>query len=325
VTLPGEGEPARTKQGSRQRIASLQLAPLVALGVVALLLGWRVPAFWSRENLLGIGVQSAVILILAIAQTLVIIAGGIDLSVGSVVALAGTVAALAMSRGMPPLPASLLGLAAGAGVGGFNGAVVAGARMPSFIVTLGTLGMARGLALILTDGTNVSDLPAGFMTLGQGRLVGVPMPILCVLAVALVAHLLLARTQFGRYCYAMGSNQQAARLSGVAVQRWTVLVFVLSGLLSGLGGIIQTSRLGIGQPTTGEGFELDAVAAAVIGGASLAGGEGHIAGTMVGALLMAVLRNGGNLLNLPPFWQQFIIGAMIIVAVLYDHLRRRGT
>jgi ribose transport system permease protein len=325
VTLPGEGEPARTKQGSRQRIASLQLAPLVALGVVALLLGWRVPAFWSRENLLGIGVQSAVILILAIAQTLVIIAGGIDLSVGSVVALAGTVAALAMSRGMPPLPASLLGLAAGAGVGGFNGAVVAGARMPSFIVTLGTLGMARGLALILTDGTNVSDLPAGFMTLGQGRLVGVPMPILCVLAVALVAHLLLARTRFGRYCYAMGSNQQAARLSGVAVQRWTVLVFVLSGLLSGLGGIIQTSRLGIGQPTTGEGFELDAVAAAVIGGASLAGGEGHIAGTMVGALLMAVLRNGGNLLNLPPFWQQFIIGAMIIVAVLYDHLRRRGT
>jgi ribose transport system permease protein len=163
------------------------------------------------------------------------------------------------------------------------------------------------------------------MTLGQGRLVGVPMPILCVLAVALVAHLLLARTRFGRYCYAMGSNQQAARLSGVAVQRWTVLVFVLSGLLSGLGGIIQTSRLGIGQPTTGEGFELDAVAAAVIGGASLAGGEGHIAGTMVGALLMAVLRNGGNLLNLPPFWQQFIIGAMIIVAVLYDHLRRRGT
>jgi ribose transport system permease protein len=325
VTLPGEGEPARTKQGSRQRIASLQLAPLVALGVVALLLGWRVPAFWSRENLLGIGVQSAVILILAIAQTLVIIAGGIDLSVGSVVALAGTVAALAMSRGMPPLPASLLGLAAGAGVGGFNGAVVAGARMPSFIVTLGTLGMARGLALILTDGTNVSDLPAGFMTLGQGRLVGVPMPILCVLAVALVAHLLLARTRFGRYCYAMGSNQQAARLSGVAVQRWTVLVFVMSGLLSGLGGIIQTSRLGIGQPTTGEGFELDAVAAAVIGGASLAGGEGHIAGTMVGALLMAVLRNGGNLLNLPPFWQQFIIGAMIIVAVLYDHLRRRGT
>jgi ribose transport system permease protein len=197
--------------------------------------------------------------------------------------------------------------------------------MPSFIVTLGTLGMARGLALILTDGTNVSDLPAGFMTLGQGRLAGVPMPIFCVLAVALVAHLLLARTRFGRYCYAMGSNQQAARLSGVAVQRWTVLVFVLSGLLSGLGGIIQTSRLGIGQPTTGEGFELDAVAAAVIGGASLAGGEGHIAGTLVGALLMAVLRNGGNLLNLPPFWQQFIIGAMIIVAVLYDHLRRRST
>jgi ribose transport system permease protein len=306
-----------------QRLAALQLAPLVALGAVALLLVWRVQAFWSGENLLGIGLQSAVILILAIAQTLVIIAGGIDLSVGSVVALSGTVAALAMSRGGPPLPASLLGLAAGAGVGAFNGGVIAGARMPSFIVTLGTLGMARGVALILTDGSNVSDVPSRFMTLGQGRLVGVPIPILCVLSVALITHLLLSRTRFGRYCYAMGSNPQAARLSGVAVQRWTVLVFVLSGLLSGLGGIIQTSRLGIGQPTTGEGFELDAVAAAVIGGASLAGGEGHIAGTLVGALLMAVLRNGGNLLNLPPFWQQFLIGAMIIVAVLYDHLRRR--
>jgi ribose transport system permease protein len=312
------------RQKTLSRPASLQLAPLVALLFVALLLGWRVPQFWSRENLLSIGVQSAVILILAIAQTLVIIAGGIDLSVGSVVALSGTVAALFMSREVPPLAASLLGLAAGAGVGLFNGAVIAGARMPPFIVTLGTLGMARGLALILTDGTNVSEVPTSFTTLGQGRLLGVPIPVLCVLCVALIAHLLLSRTRFGRYCYAMGSNRQAARLSGVAVQRWTVLVFTVSGLLAGLGGIIQTSRLGIGQPTTGEGFELDAVAASVIGGASLAGGEGHVPGTLIGALLMAILRNGGNLLNLPPFWQQFIIGAMIIVAVLYDHVRRRG-
>jgi ribose transport system permease protein len=308
----------------RHRPASYQLAPLAALLLVALALGWRAPQFWTTDNLLSIGVQSAVILILAIGQTLVIISGGIDLSVGSVVALSGTVAALVMSRGVPPLPAALAGIAAGAGAGLFNGAIVAGARMPPFIVTLGTLGMARGLALILTDGTNVSGLPAEFMSLGQGRLGPVPIPILCVLLVALAVHLLLSQTRFGRYCYAMGSNRQAARLSGVSVGRWTVLVFTLSGLLAGFGGIIQTSRLGIGQPTTGEGFELDAVAAAVIGGASLAGGEGHIPGTVVGALLMAVLRNGGNLMNLPPFWQQFIIGVMIIVAVLYDHLRRRA-
>jgi ribose transport system permease protein len=325
VTQPDEPGTGRMKRPATHRLVSLQLAPLAALVGVALLLGWRVPQFWSSENLLGIGVQSAVILILAIGQTLVIISGGIDLSVGSVVALSGTVAALAMSRGVPPVPGALLGVAAGAGVGLFNGVVIAGARMPPFIVTLGTLGMARGLALILTEGTNISELPASFMTLGQGRLAGVPIPILCVLGVALAAHLMLARKQFGRYCYAMGSNRQAARLSGVPVERWTVLVFVLSGLLAGLGGIIQTSRLGIGQPTTGEGFELDAVAASVIGGASLAGGEGHVPGTLIGALLMAVLRNGGNLLNVPPFWQQFVIGAMIIVAVLYDHLRRRGT
>jgi ribose transport system permease protein len=311
-------------EADRTRSPAYHLAPLLALVLAAVLLGWRAPQFWSADNLLSIGVQSAVILILAIGQTLVIIAGGIDLSVGSVVALAGTAAALLMAHGVPPVPASLVGIVAGALVGLFNGGIVAGARMPPFIVTLGTLGMARGLALILTDGTNVSGLPAGFMTLGQGRLGPVPLPILCVLGVALAAHLLLSRTRFGRYCYAMGSNRQAARLSGVGVQRWTVTVFALSGLLAGLGGIIQTSRLGIGQPTTGEGFELDAVAAAVIGGASLSGGEGHIPGTLVGALLMAVLRNGGNLLNLPPFWQQFIIGAMIIVAVLYDHMRRRG-
>jgi ribose transport system permease protein len=304
--------------------ASAFFAPVAALVVVALLLGWRAPQFWTPENLLSIGVQSAVIMILAIGQTLVIISGGIDLSVGSTVALSGTVAALLMSREIPPLPAALAGVAAGAGVGLFNGVIVAGARMPPFIVTLGTLGMARGLALILTEGTNVSGLPSAYMTLGQGRLGPLPLPVLCVFLVALGAHLLLSRTRFGRYCYAMGSNRLAARLSGVGVQRWTVVVFTLSGLLAGFGGIIQTSRLGIGQPTTGEGFELDAIAAAVIGGASLAGGEGHIPGTIVGALLMAVLRNGGNLLNLPPFWQQFIIGAMIIVAVLYDHLRRRG-
>jgi ribose transport system permease protein len=306
------------------RSPAYHLAPLVALLLVTVLLGWRAPLFWSTDNLLSIGVQSAVILILAIGQTLVIISGGIDLSVGSVVALAGTVAALAMAHGVPPELASLAGMAVGALVGLFNGAIVAGARMPPFIVTLGTLGMARGLALILTDGTNVSGLPAGFMTLGQRRLGPVPLPILCVLGVALAAHLLLARTRPGRYIYAMGSSRQAARLSGVAVRRWTVIVFVLGGLLAGLGGIIQTSRLGIGQPTTGEGFELDAVAAAVIGGASLAGGEGHIPGTLVGALLMAVLRNGGNLLNLPPFWQQFIIGGMIIIAVLYDRVRRQN-
>jgi ribose transport system permease protein len=240
-----------------------------------------------------------------------------------VVALSGVLAALLMTRGVDAWLAAAAGVAVGASVGGLNGVLAAYARMPSFIVTLGTMGMVRGMALILTDGNNVSGLPESFRALGGGSWVGVPVPVFCFLAVAIAVYTTLQYTRFGRYCYAIGSNREAAHLSGVPVARSVTQVFVLSGAFAGFAGVIQASRLGIGQPTTGEGLELEAIAAAVIGGASLSGGEGGVAGTLLGALLMSVLRNGGNLLGRKPFELQFLIGAIVILAVFYDYARRR--
>lgn len=196
--------------------------------------------------------------------------------------------------------------------------------MPPFIVTLGVLLMARGLAMIVTGGNNISGVPRSFRVLGGGDLLGIPVPVVCLVGVALLVHFCLARTRFGRYCVAIGSSREAARLSGVPVDRVRVGIYLLCGALAGFAGVVHAARLGIGQPTTGEGFELEAIAAAVIGGASLAGGQGHVPGTLIGALLISVLRNGGDLRGLEPFKMQFLTGAFIILAVLYDFLRRRA-
>lgn len=305
------------------------LAPAAALLAVSLYLALTTPAFGTAENLRSIGLQVAVIAIVAVGQTAVIVAGGIDLSVGSVVALSGVTAALRMAAGDPPWLGALFGVLAGAGVGCVNGLLIAGTGrggregLPSFIVTLGMLLMARGLAMIVTGGSNVSGLPSSFRVLGGGDWLGAPAPVWCLALVALLVHLLLSRSRFGRYCYSIGSNREAARLSGVPVDRVRVLVFLLCGALAGLAGIVHAARLGIGQPTTGESFELEAIAAAVIGGASLAGGQGHVPGTLLGALLISVLRNGGDLRGWEPFRMQLLTGACIILAVLYDFLRRR--
>jgi ribose transport system permease protein len=296
--------------------------------VISLYLALTTTGFATAENFRAVGLQVAVIAIIAVGQTVVIVSGGIDLSVGSVVALAGVTAALRMVDGDPPALAALLGVAAGAGVGLFNGLLISGTGrggregLPPFIVTLGTLLMARGLAMIVTGGNNISGVPRSFRFLGSGDFVGIPTPVACLAVVALLVHFCLARTRFGRHCIAIGSNREAARLSGVPVDRTRVGVYLLSGALAGFAGVVHAARLGIGQPTTGESFELEAIAAAVIGGASLAGGQGHVPGTLLGALLISVLRNGGDLRGLEPFKMQFLTGACIILAVLYDFLRR---
>jgi ribose transport system permease protein len=283
--------------------------------------------FIAPTNLLTVALQISVVAIIAIAETFVIVAGGIDLSVGSVVAFSGVVAAVLMKSDhfhASPAVASLAGIGVGAACGLANGLIITRMGLPPFIATLGMMGICRGLALSLTDGQAVSGLSESFGQLGNGRLAGIlPIPVVMLILVAILAHILLRTTCFGRYTYALGSNAEAARLSGVNVKAYSTAIFTLCGALTGLAGIILAARLNIGQPTAGQGYELDAIAAAVIGGASLMGGRGTIGGTLIGAFIMAVLHNGCDLKNVGVYWQQIIIGAIIVVAVFGDTLRQR--
>jgi len=300
-----------------------RIAPFLALLVLGGTLAFTTKNFLSTDNLLNISLQTAVIAIIAIGETFVIIAAGIDLAVGSVVALSGVVACMAMTHHLAVPLAVLIGVAMGGFCGLFNGAITTKFRMPPFIVTLGMMGIGRGGALVLTDGTPIYDLPESFDWLGKARLAGVPVPALLMVVIAIAASILLKYTRFGRQVYAIGGNAEAARLSGIPTARNLTVVFMLCGALSGFAGVMHASRIGIGSPTEGQMYELDAIAAAVIGGASLFGGEGTVLGTVLGAFLMSILRNGCNLLGLKVYWQQVTIGAIIILAVMYDHLRRR--
>jgi ribose transport system permease protein len=299
------------------------LRPLAALLVMGIALSLASPHFLTPNNLASVAVQASAVAILAVAETMVIIGGHIDLSVGSVLALCGVAAAMMMSRGAGIAVSCTAALILGLAVGTLSGALIAFGRMPSFIVTLGMMGIARGAALIITQGVNVFGLPPRFATFSVARWAAVPLPALLAAAVAAVAHGILTRTSLGRYVYAIGGNAEAARLSGIPVQRVVTVLFSISGLLSALSGLVLTSRLSIGQPTAGVGYELDAIAAAVIGGASLMGGQGTVPGTLIGAAIMGVLRNGCDLLRVPVFWQQVAIGVIIIGAVFLDQFRRR--
>ncbi len=304
------------------------IAPMIALMILSFALSIYDPNFRKLENLSNIGYQTAVIVTLAAGQTLVIIAGGIDLSVGSVLALVGVVTALVLASNKPIPLAITTGLLVGVGCGFVNGFFVTKGRIPPFISTLGMMGVARGLALVLSKAQNVFIPQEGkfepFLELGTGRWLGIPTPFLIAAVVAALTEILLSFTRLGRHIYAVGGNKEAARLSGVSVNQILLTVFMLCGLTTAIGGIIETARLSVGQPTGGQLYELHAIAAAVIGGASLAGGRGSVLGTVLGALLMAVIRNGSDLLNIPYEWQQVILGALVVLAVLFDQWRRRG-
>lgn len=307
-----------------------RLAPLAFLIALSIFFGALQPKFFTAENLLNIATQISVIAVLAIGETFVIVAAGIDLSVGSMVALTGCTAALLMKTPLLAalsygwVVAALAGILFGAFWGLFNGLLITRAKLPPFIVTLGVMGIARGLALAVAHDRTISGLPEAFTRLGSYRVGGViPLLVLAMLAVAVLAHIVLNRTRLGRYAYAMGSNLEATRLSGVNVGLYMTGLFVVCGTLAGLAGVMEAARTAIGQPTGAVLYELDAIAAAVIGGASLMGGEGTIPGTLIGAFIMAVIRNGCNLLVIPPSWQRVAIGAIIIIAVLWDHIRQR--
>ena len=301
-----------------------ELGTLGGLLALCLLLTALTPYFLTVSNLLNVMEQTSINAVIAVGMTFVILSGGIDLSVGSLVALSGVVMASTLQAGAPIPVALLAGLLTGAFCGLVNGGLVTLGRLPPFIATLGMMSVARGAALLLTDGRPVSGFEAGFRSLATGRVVGVPVPVLVTLAVYVLAHLVLTRTRFGRYVYAIGGNEEATRLSGVPVRFHKTMVYALSGLVSALAAAVLTARLNSAQPIAGMMYELDAIAATVIGGTSLLGGQGRVSGTLIGALIMGVLRNGLNLLGISSFLQQVVIGLVIVGAVLLDSLLKTG-
>ena len=310
----------------RERLSGVisQLAAAGALIVVFVFLSIASPVFLSADNLYNIGVQTSYTAVIAIGITLVIITAGIDLSVGSVAALSGVVGVVLMAKaGVPVVLAILGGILVGAACGLVNGLLVSVAGLNPFIATLGMLSVARGMVYIPTNAKSVFGVPDSFRLLGQGVIGSIPIPIIVVAVVAVAGYVVLARTKLGRYAYAMGSNREAARLSGIPIRRYLTVVYVISGALAGFGGMIASSQVASGQPNFGIGLELDAIAAAVIGGASLFGGQGTVVGTLIGAFLIALIRNGSVLLDVNIYYQQVIIGVVIWLAVLWDQYRRR--
>lgn len=306
---------------------------LIFLGLVGSL-SILSPAFLQLENLLNVVRQVSVIGLLAIGVTVVIISLGIDLSLGSVLALSSVVAASLAQRpdwenamypglSLPVLVAFGAGLGVGALCGLINGLLIAGFRIPPFIATLGMMTAARGVALIYSNGRPISTLTDEFNFIGQGYILGMPVPIIILVLVAVGAHLMLNNTRFGRYVYAIGGNEQAARVSGLNLARTKIMIYVVAGLLAGLGGLVLSARISSGQPTLGVGAELAAIAAAVIGGTSFVGGIGTVWGTVVGALLIGTMTNGMVLLNVSPFMQQVVAGVVIVVAVIIDERKNR--
>ncbi|WP_267940187.1 ABC transporter permease [Paraburkholderia sp. HD33-4] len=274
--------------------------------------------FLSLGNLLNIVMQVSIIAILGFGMTYVLLLGDIDLSVGAVMALVGTIAAFAMQHGLHPALAVLVAMAAGLVLGFVNGTLTAMLTIPSFIVTVATMGVFRGLAYIASTGVPISIDDDRFAALGNSTILGIAIPIWVLLILLGVNHFILAKTVFGRKAYLAGGNREAALYSGINVRRLRIFVFMISGLMASIGGVLMTSRLYSAQPNAGLGYELDAIAAAVLGGTSLSGGYGTIAGTLIGALIIGVINNGMNLLSVPYFYQLIVKGVVILVAVCID-------
>ncbi len=311
---------------------------LILLGMVVILsllttTKEGVPTFLSPRNILNVIRQISIVAMIAMGVTMVIITGGIDLSSGSVVALATVVAASFAQRAdwanpkfpglqVPVIVPVIAALGIGALCGTINGTLIAKFAIPPFIATLGMMTVARGFALIYSD-RPVSGLKEGYLWIGQSNVLGIPVPIIILAVTAVLIHLMLNRTRFGRYIYAIGGNEQAARISGLNLGSLKIRIYMLAGLLAGAAALILSARIGSGQPGLAVGYELDAIAAAVIGGTSLSGGIGTVWGTIVGALIIGVLNNGLDLLNVNAYWQTIVKGVIIVAAVIIDTLKNR--
>jgi ribose/xylose/arabinose/galactoside ABC-type transport system permease subunit len=314
---PGNSNsPARLRPGQWGMILALA-AICVALSIVK-------PAFLTIPNLVNLVRQISINGILAVGVTCVLLTGGVDLSLGSLVALTGVIAAsFAHPQQYPPAVPVLMGVLAGAGCGAINGWVVTKGRVAPFVATLGMMTAARGLALVLSGGRPVSNLSREFTWMGSSDVAGIPVPSLIFFCVALAAHVFLNNLKVGRHIHAVGGNENAARASGINVNAVKMLAYTACASLAGLAGVVLASRITTGQPNAGVGYELDAIAAAVIGGTSLAGGVGGVGGTILGALLMGVINNGLDLVNVSSYYQQIVKGAIIVGAVWMDRSRER--
>lgn len=303
------------------------LGIIIALLVLCVLLA-VLPAtsssFLSTQNMFNILRQISTNMLIACAMTMVIILGGIDLSVGSIIALSGVVAAGCVSRYELPIAVALIaGALVGVVIGVFNGFVICKTTIPPFIVTLATMNIARGLAKVYTGGSPVRVVTKEWQFIGAGYIGPVPVPVIIMIIAIIITALMMNKTKLGRHIYAVGGNTQAAEFSGIKVARVKFIVHAYAGLMAGLAGIILASRMYSGQPTAGEGAEMDAIAAVVVGGTSMAGGSGKIGGTIIGALIIGVLNNGLNLMNVNSFWQDVVKGVVILLAVFIDYIRNR--
>ena len=282
-------------------------------------------SFFTRQNIFNVLRQISTNLFLACGMTMVIILGGIDLSVGSIIALSGCISAGCVARYNLPLPIALLmGRLVGLLVGMFNGAVISKTTIPAFIVTLATMNIAKGLAYVYTGGSPVRVVTKEWQFLGAGYVGIFPTPVVILVIVLIITAIIMNKTKMGRHMYAVGGNQQAAEFSGIKVEKVKFFVHAFSGLMAGLAGIVLASRMYSGQPTAGDGAEMDAIAAVVVGGTSMAGGSGKIGGTIIGGLIIGVLNNGLNLLNVNSFWQYVVKGVVILLAVFLDYFRNKG-
>jgi ribose transport system permease protein len=321
VETTTESAPA-PKKGTNILLGLTLLGLLLALWLA---LGLATHAFWSPNNISNLLRQGAMTAILAVGQTFVIITAGIDLSVGAIVGFTSVIVAWLLQAGVPLWLSILLTLLIGVAIGAFHGFGIVRMGLPPFIITLATLTSLRGIGLLITNGSTISISHEGFTNFSRADFLGVPSLFWMVILVAIPAFVYLHLSRFGRYLFAVGSNSEAARLSGVNVNRTIYLAYILSATCAALVGVLLASRIGIGNATQADGWELQAIASSVIGGTSLFGAVGSVHGPLLGAFILATINNGANLLNVNSFWQRIITGLLIIVIVYFDQLRRRGT
>jgi len=296
---------------------------LLVLIIICVVLSIISPNFLTEKNIMNVARQFSVIAIISVGMSYVIITAGIDLSVGSNVAFSGCLTALALVNGWPIPLCILIGVVAGTVLGLLNGLLIVKLNLAPFIATLGTMGIARGLVLAITKGYPIQPFPESFEVIGRGFVGPLPIPVIIMLFIVIIGHILLNKTTLGRYIFYVGSNPTAARLSGIKVNKIITFAYTAAGLLSGLASVVLISRLTSAQSNMGSGFELDAIAAVVIGGTSLSGGEGSVLGSLIGAALMGVIRNALILLGVNVYWQQVVIGIVIVLAVALDAFKQK--
>jgi len=309
----------------RKKIDMSKMSSLLVFVAICVVLSIMSPHFLTANNLINVATQVTVNALVSVGMTFVIITGGIDLSVGSIIAASAMTMGMLMKSDQPVLLAVIAGLAVGTLIGAINGVLVTLGKLPPFIATMGMMNIARAAALIMSGGATLSSFPRDFFWLGIDTIPMTPIPVQVVIMIAIyfLAFYILRYRKMGRYIYAIGGNKEATRLSGINTKKYEFSAYAISGLTASVAGMILAAKLNAAQPTAGEGYELNAVAATVIGGASLSGGVGSIWGTLIGALIIGVIRNGMNLMNADSYWQTGIIGGIIIVAVLVDGLRKK--